>query len=71
MLAPVPCFTCFPVNGLFILFLSFDPCESVFVEDEVEVMEAAEELGEETLLKMDEVEERCKSIGDGLSSWSE
>lgn len=39
-------------------------------EGEVEVLDAEEEEGDdETVERVDEVEDRCRSIGDG-SSWS-
>lgn len=48
-------------------FLSFN-CK--FSDDEVEVMEADDEDGDDIVETVDEVEDLCRSIGDGLSSGS-
>ena len=37
--------------------------------EEVEVMEADEEDGSEMVETVDEVEDLCRSMGDGLSFW--
>lgn len=41
-----------------------------FSDDEVEVMEADDEDGDDIVETVDEVEDLCRSIGDGLSSGS-
>lgn len=56
-----------PVNGLLIRFLSFG-CE--FNDEDVELIEADEDEGDDIVDTVDEVEDLCKSIGDGLSSAS-
>lgn len=47
-------------------FLSFS---CMLSDDEVEVMEADEEDGDEMVETVDEVDERWRSMGDGLSFW--
>lgn len=61
-----------PVRGRFMRFLSQLSCKFRFRfnEDEVEVIEADEEEGEDIVETVEEVEERCKSMGDGFSASS-
>lgn len=56
-----------PVRGLLMRFLSF---RRRFNDDDVDVIEAEDEEGDDIVDSVDEVDDLCKSMGEGLSPGS-